>query len=512
MLYINAKNLQPGDPWPSSQILNIDNIKSAADRSASERATELSYRKHITTGDSAFNKKAFEISRRAYIAALGVKTTDRYAASQIVKIDKQLMEERYNQFMNSGRSAVKNKLFAEADSAFNDALKLKPNDAEAKKEIAKINALNSLQLRKANEENLKAFQLKQYSDSLAIADNMFQAGLFEEARNRYKRADKLKPGTTHVSQRLHEIDSILLIRKSLVGKNKKDSLNRVLYDNTIEKGNKALEAKDFKKAKAAYQQAIALYPDEKYPAERISAIDIMIAQQQSEKNAMLDRKEQLARAEKEYSLLIAKGNSAMGKKQYEVAKLHFTQAAALKPTDKVPYAQLEMINRKLEEKRNNERYEHFIHLADSTAFSAKDRFYSLQFYDSARILKPAEVYPQRQIKAINEELLKDASKKMELQRQKERTEIFNAAFGFFKQAEDARLQHKYPEAYTLYSNFLSKLDTANVNQYLSSQSLYIRLAKDYIIRLEAYKPKPVTDTLKTAPGNENRRRRRGNKS
>jgi tetratricopeptide (TPR) repeat protein len=511
-LYLNAKNMRPADPWPSSQIIHIDNIKTEVNRNATERMIESSYRKHLATADSAFNKKAYELARMEYNEARKIKTTERYAASQLVNIDRALALESYKKEMKAGREAVSKKSYAEAEIAFNEALKSKPNDLDAKKELAKLNTLNSIQLRKTNEENTKALQLKQFNDSIAIADNMFQAGLFEEARTRYKRADKMKPGNGHVSKRIVEIDSIISVRKSLVNKSKKDSLNRVLYDNTIEKGNKALEAKDLKKAKAAYQQAITLYPDEKYPAERISAIDIMIAQEQAEKNAMLDRKQQLANAEKQYSLLISKGNAAMAKKQYEVAKLHFTQASTLKPTDKVPYAQLEIINRKLEEKRNNERYDHFIHLADSTAFSAKNRIASLPFYDSARIIKPAEVYPQRQIKAINDELLTDASKKMELQKQKERTEIFNAAYDHFKQGEDARIQHKYPEAYTFYTNFLSKLDTANVNQYLSSQSLYIRLAKDYVIRLEAYKPKPVAEPIKTAPKNDNRRRRRGNNS
>ena len=59
------------------------------------------------------------------------------------------------------------------------------------------------------------------------------------------------------------------------------------------------------------------------------------------------------------------------------------------------------------------------------------------------------------------------------------------------------------------SNFLQQLDTSSLTTYLSTELFYINLAKDFIRRLEPYKPKPVLDTIKTeAPQDKKRRRNR----
>jgi hypothetical protein len=505
--YTTAQRLNPNDNWASQQLGNIElRIKSGA-KSEPLKANDAAYLKHIKTGDSAFNKKLFPAAKAAYVAALNIKNTDRYAASQIVKVEKALNEEDYTRLMKFGKEALSNKLLPEAEAAFTDALKKKGNDTEAKKMLEVVRREKTMASKRQEAETTSTIKLNQFRDTLQAADQLFRQARYDDAKKLYQKADRLKPGEAYALSRIKQIDSILVLRKSVMNKMKKDSADLLLYNGILDKAGKALDAGDLKKAKSLYIQAQTLRPDEKLPAQKISSIDVMLADEDAKKRNAAAERTKTETENKQYNTFIKQGNAAAIKKQYAAATDYYLQARAIKPGESYPRTQIELLSKKMEEIRNEEKYKEFIHLADSTAFQAGDQLAALRIYDSARALKPAEVYPRKQIISINDQLRKAASRALEQQRQKERTEQFNMAFENYRKGDDSRLQRKYPEAYTAYSKFLQQLDTTNLTGYLSTELFYINLAKDYIRRLETYKPKPVVDTIKTAPADDKRRRR-----
>jgi len=353
-LYSKALELKPNHPWCISQIERIENKKNTLRIEDQQKASEATFRKHIKAGDSAFNTKSYEVAKFAYNQALGEKPIDAYAKAQLSKIDQVLKEDAYKSYVSIGKDALANQLLDNAASAFNEALKIRPNDPEAKKGLIKIDAARS-----AEEKNAE-------------------------------------------SQR------------------------------------KAIEEANGKK----------------------------------------------------YNFSIKQGNAAMSKSEYQVARDFFLQAQQLRPTEKLPASQLQIINTKLAEIRENEKYESFSHFGDS-AFGSKDYTAALRWYDSARMVKPAATFPRKQILAVNQELLRIEEDRM---RQK-RTEEFNKALAEFKKADAFRIERKYEEAYNGFSDFLNKVDTLNLNQYQPSQQYYVNQAKDYVYRLERYKPQPKMDTI-----------------
>ena len=64
----------------------------------------------------------------------------------------------------------------------------------------------------------------------------------------------------------------------------------------------------------------------------------------------------------------------------------------------------------------------------------------------------------------------------------------------YKKADKLRVERRFEEAYKGFKTFMHQIDTNNLNEYQSSQLLYINQAKDYIARLQPYLPKPKPET------------------
>lgn len=507
VLYTNALKLKHNDTWSTTQINAIQNKKKNTKILDQKKTEELAYKNHIRIADSAFIKKSYSKATLEYTQALGEKSNDPYAQSQLKKIEQLLKSDSYKSYMEIGRDALKNQLFDNASMAFNEALKIRPNDPEAKKEMSKILSAKTALSEKQKEDKSGQNKLSQFNDTLSLANNMFEAGMYDEAKKRYLKADKIKPGDAYVAKRIVEIEAIAIKRKTEFDKGKQDSLNMVLYKSEIKNGNIAFEARNYTRAKSAFQKAQRLNPDDNYAAEKISAIDTLLLKLEEQKKTETIQKVIQQDKTKQYNSAIRQGTAALGVSKYEVAKDFFLQAKALKPEEKLPVSQLVIIDQKLEEISINVRYEAFIHMADSIAWMAKDPKASLRWYDSARILKPQETYPKKQIVAINQNLLnKDV-----LAGKQQRSQIFNEVVSDFKKAEAFRTERKYEEAYELYSGFLVKLDTLHLGEYMPGELYVIKQAKDYLSRLQNYKPKPKIETM-IAPGDGKKKKKKNNKN
>lgn len=237
---------------------------------------ELAYKNHIRVADSALNNKSYSKATFEYSKALERKLNDPYAQSQLKKIDQILKSDSYKSFMDLGIDALNNQLFDNAANAFNEALKIRPNDPAAKKELNKIVLAKTALSKKQKEDKSGQDKLSQFNDTLSLANNMFEAGRYDEAKKGYLKADKMKPGDPRIAKRINEIEAIVVKRRTEFDKIKQDSLNLVLYKSEIKNGNIAFEARNYARAKSAFQKAQRLNPDDKYAAEKISAIDTLL--------------------------------------------------------------------------------------------------------------------------------------------------------------------------------------------------------------------------------------------
>ena len=509
-LYQSALKLQPNADWPAWQLIKIEEKKSAEAAKQYASNCHICYTKYKTTGDSAFNKKAYSLAWSAYSRALSYKSNDRYLVSKLAKIEKLEKDALYTQHMKKGREALISSSLTEATTAFGEALKLRSNDAEAKKGLAEVASRRTVPVNKEEAAKEDLTKLREFSDGVATADQLFQAASYEAAKKAYKEAQQLNPLEPYTHQKIAEIDSMLFVKNQVQDKIKKDSANAVLYARTVAEADKAFEAGDVKKAKALYESARQLRSDGNYAVKRISAIDVILLEEEERRKAAVITQNRVETDRRLYIELLRDGNAAFAAKQYATAKGYFLAALDLRPSEAVPRTQLHLVNTKLEEQRKEERYNYFIRLADSIAYQAGDEVRALGYYDSAHTLKPRDTYAKKQLSFINEQLRRSATKIPEPGKQRKRTDKFNEAVKVYYKADEARIERKYPEAYSGYNAFLGQLDTTNTKLYLMSELYYINKAKDHIQELERYMPQPLQAIME--PAQEDKRRRPGIKN
>jgi hypothetical protein len=346
----------------------------------------------------------------------------------------------------------------------------------------------------------------QYTDTLAVADELFRAAAYEAAKNAYRKAEKLNPREPYARKKINEIDSLLIVRKQELEALKEGAAEAALYSAAAARADKALQAGDLRKARSLYEAAQKLKADDDYAAQKISAIDVMLLEEDARKKSAATERSRAASANRRYNELLVKGNAALVERKYEEAKHHFTSALAIKPSDAALRNQVDLINKKLESQKIEGRYSDLIRLADSLAFKAKDKLHAIAYYDSAHTLKPLEGYAKTQIILINDQLSRSTITEPQQQNTMELPEKFSEAFKVYRKADEARIEKKYAEAYSGFSSFLNQVDVANPGLYQIGELYYINQAKDYVRELARYKSQPV-ERLKETP--QQGRRTRG---
>lgn len=237
---------------------------------------------------------------------------------------------------------------------------------------------------KAQETERKAKQAS-YDKAILAADKFFTTQKWQEAKPLYDEAAKIFPDETYPKTQLSAIADKLA---AVEGANK-------MYNTAIADGDKAFNEKKWDAATLSYQKAVSYKPLEKYPADRINEIKIIVANEK--KNA------------EEYKNAIAAGDQFFGLKDYTKAKESYTKASALKASEQYPKTKLAEIDKLLNDsKQKDAEYAAAIAEADGL-FTAKDYEKSKTSYTKASTIKPTEQYPKTKLAEIDK-LLGDQKK------------------------------------------------------------------------------------------------------
>ncbi|MFP4471872.1 MAG: tetratricopeptide repeat protein, partial [Bacteroidales bacterium] len=199
---------------------------------------------------------------------------------------------------------------------YQKAAGLKPEENYPQERISEINS--KLEALAAVEEA--------YNMQIAGADALFNAGSYDEARSSYEKALEIKPGETYPATQIDEIENLL----AALAKKREE------YNSLVSTGDFHFDAENFQKAKNAYEEAAALFPEETYPGERLREIDaIMLAE--------------FERIQKEYNRAIKEADRFFNSKVYDNAIHYYTMAAAIMPDESYPEDRIREITRILEE-------------------------------------------------------------------------------------------------------------------------------------------------------------------
>ena len=379
--YTKASGLKPAEQYPRTRITEIDGVLAAI---AKQKALEDEYAAAIASGDKLLADKSYDQSKLQYQAALKLKAAEQYPKDKIAEIDKALAElallkdrdAKYDAAVSKGDQLLAQKSYQPARAEFTNASSLKPQESYPKEQIGAIDKiLADLAAAKALDDK--------YAADIASADKLFAAKTYDQARTEYQDAGTMKPEEAYPKEKIKEIDGILaeikaaedaynasiasgdqllaqkkyeearveyqnsisLKPRATYPKEKIAEINKALedllgkqkyYENLIAEADISLTEKDYAKAKDTYQQALGVFPEQKYPKQQI--------------NMITARVDSLYRANKSlYDKAVSDGDRFYNSFEFDKAVDAYTDAANFLPMEKYPREMIVKIRRTIAE-------------------------------------------------------------------------------------------------------------------------------------------------------------------
>jgi hypothetical protein len=454
--YNEALSLKPNEQYPKNQLAAID--KAMADEAAAKAKAEAEarakaeldakYNAAIKKGDDAFAKKDWNTAKAGYNEALGLKPNEQYPKNQLAAIDKAMADEaaakakaeaearakaeleaKYNAAIKKGDEAFNAKDWNTAKAAFTEASGLKPNEQYPKDKIAAINKIlaDEAAAKAKSEAEAKAMAEKEakYNAAVKKGDEAFTKKDWNTAKAAYNEALNIKPAEQYPKNQLAAIDKAIADEAAAKAKAEADAKAKAeleaKYKAAIKKGDDAFAKKDWNTAKIGYEEALGLKPDEKYPKEKLSAIEKILADELAAKAKQEAEAKNKAELDAKYNAAIKKGDDAFTKKDWTTAKDGYNEALSYKPAEKYPKDRLAAIEKALQDEANaqakadeakamaelEKNYNAAIKNGDA-AFSKRSWDEAKNFYQEALSYKPDAKYPSDQLKKIEEEIKKNA--------------------------------------------------------------------------------------------------------
>ncbi|MCD4680889.1 MAG: hypothetical protein K8S00_10930, partial [Bacteroidales bacterium] len=330
----------------------------------------------------------------------------------------------------------------------------------------------------------------EYNNALTVADKLFDAKEYERARVSYQKAQSLRPGATKPTERLREIGKIIADNKvqnvlydvafesamkwlelkdyekalgdfeqaSLIKpdealpKRKIDELKKILaeikakhesYDKLIVQADNKFNAKKYKEARPVYIDALKIFPNEKYPQNRINDIDIILKE--------LDNSSE---QKKIYDGLIADADAFFNELKYENAKVKYIEASKLRLAEEYPKQRIVEIDKIISDRAALQKaYKEAIISAD-TYFDSTDYTNAIGQYNIALGHKPDEEYPKNKIAEIDNIIAEQVFQKAKDKNYAEAIKLADSSFELndlaqarthYQKASEIKAEEDYPK-------------------------------------------------------------------
>ena len=258
--------------YPRRRLADLEKVeKELADKEASEQEEkdkEARYTALIEEADQLLSEKDYERAKDKYKEAHEVMNNQDYPQEQIDHINKILVdiqdeeqaELQYKKIVDAADKALDNESFDEAEDLYKRANSFRPEDPYPLEQIAKIEDLKKAAASRSEQEAID----KEYDDLIAKADDNFDSKNYQDAKNYYKQALKVK-------QKQYPQDQIQRIDDLIESESQAEA--NAAYEKIIAQADKDYDSKSWESAKNYYTRATKLKPDDPYPAGKLLEIE-----------------------------------------------------------------------------------------------------------------------------------------------------------------------------------------------------------------------------------------------
>ncbi len=377
--YELALSIRPDDQYPKDQLKLIE---AKAAELAAQQETKRKYDALVAEGDRLYKENHFELAIKKYKEAQLLGAISEYPAKRIKEIQLVMVnaekareiDENYNKQVLLGTRLKQQENYVEARKAFAAAAELKPAESMPKDQIAEIDAIL---LAKEQQAVIDA----KFKAKIKSADSLYALKDYENAKLAYEAAAALKPNEPEPKKQVAKIETIQFNLQQ-------EANRRKTYDAAIANADALYENKRYEEAKAAYQKALGVKPNENYPADQIAVIDQTL-KKLAEENA------------RKFQEAVVKADNYYEQSKFQDALLQYKIASSLKPGDEHCASRIESCNTEIDAMLRKIKGEYDLAIADADKLYASKIFdKAIKGYRKAEKIKPDETYPQEMIDKI----------------------------------------------------------------------------------------------------------------
>lgn len=300
--YQEALRIKPNDASAKNKLDNtLQKIRE-------ENKKEEQFFEYIDNGDNFYSNNELEKALAEYNKALKIFPKDEYALGKKQEITTILKDEKdkldsFNEMVALGDNLLKQEKYAEAVMQYESALKLYPNNSAAKSKYQDAKSKKDVYDLKVSEFERLCSQGQEFTLRKKYA----------EAIDAYEQALQIFPAK-EISDKVTELQA-----KKQVADN---------YDAKITEADALYEDRSYNEAKAAYQEALSVIPNDSYALGMIARVDEIVNSPEYRK-IQSDK----AKIDSDFANFISKGESAESAKNYELALSYYVNALELKPNN-----------------------------------------------------------------------------------------------------------------------------------------------------------------------------------
>ncbi len=337
-LYIVAKDraaLQSALAAKNS-VANVEHAEHPSPQAVNKTEEEkrhADFRQRMIEGGVALGNHRFEEAVKDYEAALQLFPEDVEAAKGLsaartsleaqtrVQKDEEKRQAEFARLMSQGQEAMKKQQFADAAQAFDNALRLIPENPEAATALRQASGAQE-----AREIALK--KSADYESHMTAARGAMVGERYADARNEFLAALQVKPedeaannGRKLAETRLNEMQD--------------QAKRRTEFNRFMDQGDRALRNRRYDEAERAYTKAVQLMPRD---------LDA--------RNGLKEAQRGQEKVKQEFNRLIAQGDLAMQTSRLGDAVRAYSQATKLVPDNDPATDKLQTAQKALDDLRN----------------------------------------------------------------------------------------------------------------------------------------------------------------
>lgn len=391
--YQDAVRLFPDRPYPQDRIREIQNLLDALKLAEQKKEEQQQlFKKTIQQADKKFQEKQYNDALDAYRQAIQYKPDDNHAQQRIIEIgqiqERIQTENTFTEIMSRAEGFFSNKEYEQAIATFREAATIQPNDPRPGARIEEINRILQQLGQQAAAEQL-------YKKAIQDGDRLAAQQKYADAIVQYRKALEVKAGDAIAKEKIQNAETAI-----------QQAQNQQAYNTAIATADKAFKAKDYPLAEAEYRKALELKPQGKYPQDQIAQIGNILAADAAEKLK-----------NQQYATLVRAGDSLLNVKNYQESRSSFVRAKSLFPQQKYPDQMIARIDKEQAELAAQDALRQQAEASYRQAISRADQAFQEKQYEVARMAysealkaKPGETYPTGKIEEISRVLQEEKEK------------------------------------------------------------------------------------------------------